>query len=66
MKYRHISAPSVLKEYDSHIAFLALPDIFRGNRTQSEFDEFERRHFERDKKKGIVLEYSIINEKEKK
>ena len=59
IKYRHVSNPSVFKEFDTHIEFSTIPNIFKGNRTQLEYDEFMLNKFEKDKKRGIVLEYCV-------
>ena len=40
IKYRHISDPSVFKEFNTHLAFVTMPSIFKGDRTQLEYDEF--------------------------
>lgn len=63
IKYRHVSDPSVLKELNTHIEFATKPNIFKGNRTQFKYDEFMLNKFERDKKRGIVLEYYIVDDK---
>ena len=63
IKYRHVSDPSVLKEFNTHIEFVIMPNIFKGNRTQLKYDEFMLNKLERDKKRGIVLEYCIVDDK---
>ena len=63
IKYRHVSDPSVLKEFDNHIAFVRMPNIFKGNRTQLEYDAFMLNKFEEDKKRGVLLEYCIVDDK---
>lgn len=63
IKYRHVSDPSVLKELNTHIEFATMPNIFKGNRTQLKYDEFMLNKFERDKKREIVLEYYIVDDK---
>lgn len=63
IKYRHVSDPSVFKEFDIHIAFVKTPNIFKGNKTQLEYDEFTLNLLERDKKRGIVLEYCVVDDK---
>lgn len=63
IKYKHISDPSVLKEFNTHIAFLTMPSIFKGNRTQLEYDEFTLNKFKEDKNRGMILEYCIVDDK---
>lgn len=63
IKYRHISDTSVLKEFDTHIAFVRTPNIFNGNKTQLEYDEFTLNKFKKDKKRGVILEYYIVDDK---
>ena len=63
IKYRHISNASVFKEFNTHIAFVKMPSIFNGDRTQLEYDEFELNNFKEDKKRGIILEYRIVDDK---
>ena len=63
IKYKHVSDPSVFKEFDTHIEFVTMPNIFKGNKTQLEYDEFMLNKFERDKKRGTVLEYYIVDDK---
>lgn len=63
IKYRHISDPSVLKEFDTHIEFVTMPSIFKGSKTQPEYDEFELNKFKEDKKRDVILEYYVVNDK---
>lgn len=63
IKYRHISDPSVLKECNTHIEFVTMPSIFKGNKTQLEYDAFMLNKFEEDKKMEVLLEYCIVNDK---
>lgn len=63
IKYRHVSDPSVFKEFDTHIEFATMPNIFKENKAQLEYDEFMLNKLEKDKKRGIILEYCIVNDK---
>lgn len=63
IKYRHISNPSVFKEFNTHIAFVRMPNIFKGNRSQLEYDAFTLNKLKEDKKRGIILEYRIVDDK---
>lgn len=63
IKYRHVSDPSVLKEFDTHIEFVTMPSIFKGSKTQPEYDEFILNKFKKDKNRGVILEYCIVNDK---
>lgn len=63
IKYRHISNPSVFKEFNTHIAFVKMPSIFNGDRTQLEYDEFTLNKFKKDKNMGVILEYRIVDDK---
>lgn len=63
IKYRHISDPSVLKECNTHIEFVTMPSIFKGNKTQLEYDEFMLDKFKEDKNRGVILEYRIVDDK---
>ena len=63
IKYRHISNPSVFKEFNTHIALVKMPSIFNGDRTQLEYDEFTLNKFKKDKNMGVILEYRIVDDK---
>lgn len=63
IKYRHISDPSVFKEFNTHIALVTMPSIFMGDRTQLEYDEFTLNKFKKDKNRGVILEYRIVDDK---
>lgn len=63
IKYRHISDPSVFKEFNTHLAFVTMPSIFKGDRTQLEYDEFLLNKFKEDKNRGVILEYCIVDDK---
>ena len=63
IKNRHISNPSVFKEFNTHIAFVKMPSIFNGDRTQLEYDEFTLNKFKKDKNMGVILEYRIVDDK---
>lgn len=62
IKYRHISDPSVFKEFNTHLAFVTMPSIFKGDRTQLEYDEFLLNKFKEDKNRGVILEYRIVDD----
>lgn len=57
IKYVHFSEPENEKIYDTEVALKRNPSI---HKTQEEFDQFELRHMERDKSKGYILSYEII------
>lgn len=40
-----------------------MPNIFKGNKTQLEYDEFMLNKFKEDKKRGVILEYCIVDDK---
>lgn len=63
IKYRHVSNPSVWKEFDTLIELVTMPSIFKGNKTQPEYDEFMLNKLKEDKKRGVILEYCIVDEK---
>lgn len=62
IKYRYISDPSVFKEFNTHLAFVTMPSIFKGDRTQLEYDEFTLNKLKEDKKRGVILEYCIVDD----
>ena len=63
IKYTHISDPETEKIHDTAVALAKLPSMLKSrNPTQSEFDAFELDLLKRDKERGIVLSYEIINE----
>jgi len=63
IKYTHIADPETEKIHDTVIAFSKLPDILRSvNDTQTKFDDFTLYLLKRDKEKGIILSYEIIDE----
>ena len=51
------------KEFDTHIEFVTMPSIFKGSKTQPEYDEFILNKFKKDKNRGVILEYCIVNDK---
>jgi hypothetical protein len=57
IKYIHSSEPSKVKIYDTGKALKNNPFI---ERTQSDFDEMELANMERDKRKGLILSYEIM------
>ena len=63
IKYRHISDPSVFKEFNTHLAFVTMPSIFKGDRTQLKYDEFTLNKFKKDKNRGVILESRIVDDK---
>lgn len=61
VKYIHIDNPEEERTFDSVKAFRNMPFYFKEGQTQESFDEFERKHFAADKKRGVILSYSIVN-----
>lgn len=59
IKYVHASEPEREKVFDTKRALKNNPFI---EKTQEEFDAFEREHFAKDKERGIIISYEIINE----
>ena len=59
IKYIHFSEPNITKIYDTKIALKKNP-FYR--MTQEEFDKLELANMERNKKKGHVLSYEVIEE----
>ncbi len=57
IKYIHSSEPSEVKIYDTEKALKNNPFI---ERTQSDFDKMELANMERDKRKGLILSYEIM------
>ena len=57
--YVHFSSPNVKKAYDTVIALKANPSI---KMSQDDFDKMELEHMERDRKKGYILSYEVIQE----
>ena len=39
-----------------------MPSIFKGDRTQLEYDEFLLNKFKEDKNRGVILEYRIVDD----
>lgn len=63
IKYTHISDPETEKIHDTAIAFAKLPPIFRSvNNTQAKFDNHTLDLLKRDKERGVILSYEIIDE----
>lgn len=59
IKYIHASEPTKEKVFDTVKALKNNPFI---QQTQKEFDEFELKHFEEDKQRGIIIDYQIIED----
>lgn len=59
IKYVHFSEPDKTKIHDTEIALRK--NLFI-TKSQKEFDDFTLRLMERDKQKGHILSYEIINE----
>lgn len=57
IKYIHNSEPSKIKVYDTERSLKNNPFI---KQTQSDFDKMELANMERDKRKGLILSYKII------
>lgn len=57
IKYIHSSEPSEVKIYDTEKALKNNPFI---EQTQSDFDKMELANMERDKRKGLILSYEIM------
>lgn len=57
IKYIHVSDPTIEKIHDTEQAFKNPPRVFR---TQEEFDAHTLKLFERDKEKGIILSYEVM------
>ena len=57
VKYRHISEPGKEKIFDTVKALKNNPFI---QSAQKEFDDSELKHFEKDERDGIIIDYQII------
>jgi len=57
IKYIHFSEPNKVKEYDTEIA---LKNNSFLKKSQEDFDKLELEHMERDKQKGHILSYEIV------
>ena len=70
IKYVHSNDPKKEKIFDTEQAYKNMmfaildPDTKLYGKTQAEFDEIYKGIFQRDKEKGIVIEYEIITDKE--
>lgn len=65
IRYVHSSNPEVEKIHDTEKSLqgcIGLIHSFGTDRTQEEWDRHELNCFERDKTKGIILSYSVIQE----
>ena len=60
VKYIHIDNPEEERIFDSVKAFCNMPFYFKEGQTQEDFDKFERNHFAEDKKRGVILSYTIV------
>lgn len=61
IKYIHMSDPKKEKFFDTEETYNSSRFLYAAS-TQEEFDRFHLTLFERDKRKGIILEYSVISE----
>ena len=68
VKYRYASDPKKVKIHDTEKAYQNMmfaildPCTKLYKKTQEEFDEMYKEIFEKDKQKGVVIEYEIIEE----
>lgn len=66
IKYKHVSNPKTEKIHDTEKAYKNMewarsdPNTKLYNKSQAEFDKIYLDIFERDKARGIVLDYEII------
>lgn len=68
VRYRHASDPKKEKIFDTEQAYKNMmwavmdPNTKLYGKTQEQFNELYKETFERDKQKGVVLEYEIIED----
>lgn len=68
IKYIHASDPKAVKIHNTEKAYKNMewarsdPNTKLYNKSQAEFDKIYLEIFERDKARGIVLDYEIIND----
>lgn len=66
IKYIHVSAPKTEKIHDTKQAYKNMAFAINDEQsklyhaTQAEFDEITLNNFKRDKQKGVVLRYEIM------
>ena len=64
IKYIHASAPKAEKIHDTVRAYrncLGVLHALGSTQTQDEYDQGELSRFERDKRKGLILSYQIVD-----
>lgn len=61
IKYIHASEPETEKIYDTVKVYNNPNNGPRVFNAQKDFDAFELQHFAKDKEKGIVISYEIVN-----
>lgn len=68
VRYIHASNKKLIKIHDTKKAYANMgfaicdPSSKLYNKTQEEFDELYKKIFEEDKRKGVILEYEILEE----
>lgn len=68
VRYIHVSNKKIIKIHDTKKAYANMefarfdPSSKLYGLTQEQFDELYKKIFEDDKKKGIILEYEILEE----
>jgi len=63
VQYTFANAPKTTRVYDTQISLLRYSGLPRPGKplpSQAEWDRRELRHFEQEKKKGLILDYRII------
>ena len=61
--YRHFSAPFVGKRHDTKISYENFKKTgFYNGQTQKEWDELQLKLLKRDKEKGYILDFEIMEE----
>ena len=66
IKYRHVGNPKIEKTHDTEKAYVNMdfaihdPQSKLYNITQKEFDQIQLETFKRDKQRGIICDYEII------
>lgn len=68
IKYVHASAPNTVKVHDTVVSlskdnyYLMVVPTYMGKPSQEEYDKQILANFERDRKKGVVLSYEVLEE----
>lgn len=60
VSYVHIENPKEWRNFDTEKAYKNCPLIFRGDRTQKEYDNDQLKKLASDKEKGIILDYFVL------